>query len=347
MKHRWKVIGFCIFSLSLAAITVMAGGKGVIVVKPLAADAQITIDGQFTDWPLGDFQQVAEQPLFPDGQESDTTDARGDYIVYDPDRVGFFNSARGAVSEDDPDLDFEVNTYFLYDQDFLYVLVVCVDDEIEDSLDPSDFGSAPYLNDGIEFFFDAKNDSDDCASDIAFPSFDAEEPNLDDFQIATGLNLYFPSVIPEGEGGLGAAQGIERSGDPDLFGTEKFASGTYIEAMDASPGPDIAAFLYEDLRAAGAPNAVIADNPTLEFYGYVMEIRIPFGVVDGFTPDHSMGFDLFWRDVDPSSGGAIQFIDWAQSTEVACTNSYASLFYAPNWATLEFGTTDVTDWEIH
>jgi len=327
-------VAVCVF-----AGGVFAGPKGVIVVRPLAENISITIDGEFEDWPLTDFDEPSTQPLFPEGQESEGTDARGDYVIYDPDRAGFFNFERGAA-EDDENLDFEASTYFAYDSDFLYVLSVFIDDELTPYRDESWYGSQPYQNDGLEFFFDSKNDSvDDCISDLSFPSIDDEEPNLDDFQVGTGINEYFDPVLP---GGIGATQGIIRSGDRDLLGSGDFADGTYQEALEAAEGPDIAAMMYADLRAVGAPNPAIAQNPDLTFSGYTIELRIPFGVVEGFTPDHDIGFTVFWRDWDDFNGSTGQFIDWAQSTTAGgCLTEEAMLtdiFYAPNWGALEFDT---------
>lgn len=333
-----------------------AGGKGVIVVRALGAGAFIAIDGDFSDWPLGAYETVSEQPLFPEGQDSETTDARGDHIVYDPDRVGFFNTARGAVSEDDPDIDFEVDTYFAFDDEFLYILSVFVDDQIENTLDTSNFGSQPFLNDGFEFFVDSNNDSDDCIAELQFPAIDGEAPNLDDFQIGTGLNDLFDSALPLDEGGLGAVQGVIRAGDLEFVGASDFSDGRFQEAAAGDDGPAIGAKEYPDLREAGAPNDVIEANPDDLFTGYAIETRIPFGIVEGFSPDHPVGFTLFWRDVDPSSGGSIQFIDWAQSTSAGgCATLEATItdiFYAPNWGALEFDSanpltgTAVGEWSV-
>ncbi|HXK92542.1 MAG: hypothetical protein HPY51_16105 [Candidatus Omnitrophica bacterium] len=355
MKHSYFYVAL-VCLIGIGTLETQAGPKGVIVVRPFGPGVSIQIDGDFSDWPLAAYEKVSEQPLFPDGQDALTTDARGDYLVYDPDRVGFFNYPRGAVSEDDPNLDFEVNTYFAYDDNYLYVLSIFVDDEIVGDRDTSAFGNAPYLNDGQEFFFDAKNDSDDCISDIAFPSIDNEEPNLDDFQVGTGINDLLDPVLPMDQGGWGAVQGIIRSGNRDLLGSGNFNDGTYQAALAASPGPDIAAKAYADLRAAGAPNPMIAQNPGLTFAGYALETRIPFRVVDGFTPDHNIGMTIFWRDVDYSNGTSIQFIDWAQSsTAGGCTTASAEItdiFFAPNWGSLEFnpnnplGGTAIPLWEI-
>ncbi len=334
-----------------------AGPKGVIVVRPLGDTVNITIDGDFSDWPLDQFEQPSVQPPFPEGQDQLTTDARGDYVIYDPDRVGFFNTARGAVSEDDENLDFEVSSYFAYDSEYLYIISIYIDDEIVGYYDESDFGSQPYTNDGVEFFFDAKNDSDDSISDIEFPQIDDVEPNLDDFQIGTGLNDLFDPVLPEAEGGFGVVMGIIRSGDRDLVGSGDFSDGTFQETMENSEGPDIAAKTYADLRAAGAPNPMIEENPNLDFSGYAIELRVPFGLVDGFTSDHDVGFTLFWRDVDDSSANSIQFIDWAQSTTASggttLEQSITDIFYAPNWGALEFDSdnplgeiTALSRWEI-
>lgn len=344
-----SLLAAVIGGLTLGAI---AGDIGVIVVRPLAEGASITIDGQFSDWPLDQFQEPSVQPLWPEAQDWDTSDARGDYVIYDPDRAGFFNFERGST-EDDDNLDFEASTYFAYDSEFLYVVSVFIDDDIEVLRDTSAFGSQPYQNDGLEFFFDSKNDSiDDCISDLGFPAIDDEEPNLDDFQVGTGVNDLFDPVLP---GGVGAVQGIIRSGDRDLLGSGDFSDGTYQEALEATEGPDIAAMLFDDLRAAGAPNPMIAENPGLTFPGYTVELRIPFGVVDGFTPDHLVGFTVFWRDWD-EEGAQGAFIDWAQSsTASGClTNEgvITDIFFAPNWGALEFdtanplGAVNVHEWQL-
>jgi hypothetical protein len=76
---------------------------------------------------------------------------------------------------------------------------------------------------------------------------------------------------------------------------------------------------------------------------------MPFGIVDGFSPDHDMGFALFWRDVDDpeipepgfGSGGAIFWTDWTQNTEVQSTPDGVGLFHTANWGTLTFEGADV------
>ncbi len=353
MSRRYVVLSAVAVAMGVLCVGVYAGPKGVIVVRPLAENISVTIDGQFDDWPLEDFEEPAVQPLFPEGQEAESTDARGDYLIYDPDRVGFFNYDRGAA-EDDENLDFEVNTYFAYDSEFLYVLSVFIDYELTPYRDESWYGSQPYQNDGLEFFFDAKNDSiEDCISDLSFPSIDDEEPNLDDFQVGTGINEFVDPVLP---GGIGAIQGIIRSGDRNLLGSGDFSDGTFQEALEAADGPTIAAMLYDDLRAVSAPNPAIAENPDLTFSGYTIELRLPFGVVDGFTPDHDMGFTVFWRDWDDFNGSTGQFIDWAQSTTAGgCTTedeTVTDIFYAPNWGRIEFdsanplGAVGVENWSL-
>lgn len=353
MLRRTISLGVLAAALGWLTVGATAGDIGVIVVRPLAEGTSITIDGQFTDWPLDQFEQPSVQALWPEAQDLDSSDARGDYVIYDPDRVGFFNFERGNT-EDDDNLDFEANTYFAYDSEFLYVLSVFIDDDIIAYRDTSDFGGQPFQNDGLEFFFDSKNDSiDDCISDWAFPAIDDEEPNLDDFQVGSAINEFFDPVLT---GGVGATQGIIRSGNLDLLGSGDFADGTYQEAMEATEGPDIAAMLIDDLRAAGAPNPMIAENPDLTFVGYTIELRIPFGVVDGFTPDHVVGFTVFWRDWD-EDGAQGAFIDWAQSSTasgcVSFDGTITDIFFAPNWGALEFdtanplGAVNVDEWQLH
>jgi hypothetical protein len=142
-----------------------------------------------------------------------------------------------------------------------------------------------------------------------------------------------------------------------LLGSGDFSDGTYQEALNATQGPDIAAMLFQNLRTAGAPNPVIAQNPGLIFPGYTVEVRIPFGVVDGFTPDHLVGFTVFWRDWDDFNGSTGQFIDWAQSSTAGGCLSFdatiTDIFFAPNWGALEFDTANplgpvhVDEWQLH
>jgi hypothetical protein len=105
----------------------------------------------------------------------------------------------------------------------------------------------------------------------------------------------------------------------------------------------VAAKKYADLRAAGARNPEVLANPNTTFSGYAVELVVPFGITEGFTPDHSMGFDLFWRDVDddlapqPGFGGAgIFWTDWAQATEVSGLGEDGNLFHGGNWGQIEF-----------
>jgi hypothetical protein len=83
-------------------------------------------------------------------------------------------------------------------------------------------------------------------------------------------------------------------------------------------------------------------------------MRIPFGVggkgIPDLTPDHPMGIEMFWRDVDnadtdPASdpgAGALEesWALWAQSTTVPCDDSSlkTSLYNTSNWGALVFDT---------
>jgi len=72
-------------------------------------------------------------------------------------------------------------------------------------------------------------------------------------------------------------------------------------------------------------------------------MRIPFGKFDGFTPDHTMGFELFWRDVDTDEdvgkgGGNISWASWAQSTDTPCTDPKIAMFNTKNWGALVFAS---------
>ena len=274
----------------------LAGPKGDILVRHLG-NIDITIDGSISDWPLNKFEKVSQQPLFPQAQESDTTGASGDHIVFNRDRIGRFNGT-GENAWQAGDSDFGSTVYFAHNDDYLYMLAVFIDDIYRMDRDATEHGTTGFLNDGFEFFLDTRNNSDDCASEIQFPIFDPEEPNVDDFQLTVGLNENFK---PEGspDDVLGARQTIERGGDPELIGPDKGGpGGIYRDALDAVPGVDIAARSFADLRAAGALNPEILANPNITYSGYTVEMLMPFGKFTAFTPDHSMGFELFWRDVD-------------------------------------------------
>jgi hypothetical protein len=73
-------------------------------------------------------------------------------------------------------------------------------------------------------------------------------------------------------------------------------------------------------------------------------MRVPFSPkIAGFSPDHNMGFDLFWREVD--SNNTISWADWGQSTTVTCNGGSTDelttgLFNADNWGALVFDKAD-------
>jgi hypothetical protein len=315
----------------------MAGPKGTITVRPLGT-AKITLDGDFSDWPLARFGKPTEQPAFPEGQNAGATTGEGDHIVFDAKRVGLFNGTpEDAFTENESD--FGATVYFAHDTKFLYMLAVFIDDQIRDDRDESEFGSTGYLNDGFEFFFDTLGDSKDCVAEGA--DFKQSAPYQDDMQITVGLNKTFkPSGAADTV--LGARQTLERAGNLGLIGPDKGGpGGIYRDALTASGQPDIAARSYADLRAAGAKNPEIAANPNVKYTGYAIEMRIPFDPkIPGFSPDHRMGFELFWRDVDADD--VINWFSWAQSTTVVCSGEAddpkTALFNAANWATLAFDT---------
>jgi hypothetical protein len=337
---RWVLMAGTLGAATMfLANSAIAGPKGTITVRPLG-NLKLTVDADLSDWPLDKFTAVSEQPVFPDGQNRDTTSASGDHLVFDPTRVGLFNgTAADAFKANNSD--FGASMYFAYDANFLYILGVFIDDVLRDDLDVSDHGSTGYLNDGFEFFLDAKGDSTDCIAEDAFPNIDEGAPNSDDFQVTVGLNKNFK---PSGSADdvLGARQALARQGNPALIGDDGpgAAGGIYQDALTAIGGPDIAAKSYADLRAAGAKNPEIVANPNVKFSGYVVEMRVPFSSkIDGFKPDHTMGFDLFWRDVD--TDGVIKWADWGQSTTVgSCSDAKADLFNSANWGVLSFDTTN-------
>jgi hypothetical protein len=303
---------------------------------------KITIDGSLSDWPLDKFTMVAQQPAFPMAQTMASTTAMGDHLVFDLKRVGLFN---GTPTDGTAFPDFGASMYFAYDPNFLYILgVIIKGSPLRDDLDPTTEGSQGYLSDGFEFFLDPKGDSKGCIANATAADIDTTPPYSDDFQVTVALNKTF---LPAGAAAnvLGARQALAREGNPDLIGPGAGqAGGIYQDALTAIGGPNIAAQKYDDLRAAGAKNPEILANPNTKYAGYVIEMRVPFSSkIAGFSPDHNMGFDLFWREVD--SNAAISWADWGQSTTVTCNGADSTalmlaLFNADNWGTLVFDKAD-------
>jgi hypothetical protein len=332
-------------AMTLLTATAHAGPKGTIMVRPLGS-VKLTIDGDIRDWPLDRFTKVAQQPPFPEGQNSAATNAQGDHVVFDVARVGYFNdTAKGAFEANDSD--YGSSLYFAYDSQFLYLLAVFIDDVARGDKDTTEFGSEGFRNDGLELLLDMKGDSTGC---FAFNSDAA--PDRDNVQIAVSLNDNFK---PDGAAAdvLGARQTLLSNATPDLLGPGVGQpGGIWRDALDAIGGPDIAARRYADLRAAGARNPEIAAKPNVTFTGYAVEMRIPFNAggngIPDFTPDHAMGIEIFWRDVDnadsdPSSDPGAGALDeswalWAQSTTVPCddTSLKTSLYNTANWGQLLF-----------
>lgn len=335
-----RLVVFILSILVMHAVdsVTIAGPKGSIIVNYLPPGT-LTTDGDFSDWPFDRFTEVARQPPFPQARDSATTNAVGDHLLFEVDRVGFFNDSSALALEETGD--FGAVTYFAHDGDFLHILSVVIDDVIRDDRDTTEFGSSGFLNDGFEFFIDTLGDSLDRADEDNFPNFDERDPNLDDFQITVGLNENFPSPLP-GADSLGVRQGIERAGDVELVGEEKNGpGGLYRDVLDNAPEvqPDIVAKFYDDLREANAP------NPELEgpgaFTGYAVEMKVPLLQASSFPPENPVGFDLFWRDFDeedePGAGGAgIIWMDWAQNTTVASNDAGEGLFHTANWGELIF-----------
>ncbi|MCA9215469.1 MAG: hypothetical protein KDB27_20530, partial [Planctomycetales bacterium] len=346
MKLRFAFAALVILTSSISSF---AGPKGEVFVPFTGSPKQI--DGDFSDWPLANYTTIAQQPEFPEGQGvGEPTDAKGDHIVFDIDRIGPFNGTDPIAYEPEGPSDYGSAVYFAYDQNFLYVLGVFIDDEAFGFRGPD--GLSNFLNDGFEIFIDANNDTDDLIAEIAFPAIDEEEPNLDDFQFTMGLNNEFPAPNP-GPNDIGVEVHMERAGDFEVI------KEGYLEIRDSTDfsavgGRDVAARTYDDLRAAGATNPEIVANPGATYEGYAVEVAIPFGIVDGFEPTHSMGFDLFWRDVDipedfdefdpqgdakPGFGGSgILWADWNHAETVSGADEDGNLFHGGNWGSLVFGS---------
>jgi hypothetical protein len=341
--------------LVIAGLTtqLVAGPKGDLTVRGVAPGS-IVVDGDFSDWPLDRFTKISQQPLAPEARIAFETDAEGDHLVYDPDRVGYFNGTNPSELVKDGPSDFGVANYFAHDGEFLYLLGVVIDSQPRGDRDTTVDGFSGFLNDGWEVFIDAKNDSDDDAAELNFPLFDIEEPNLDDVQITFALNDNFLAADAPANG-LGARQHMERAGTAALMGPIDPDTGEQLKnapdpggnsyrafldaATEADGVPDISARVFEDLRAAGALNPEIADNPNETFFGYALESRIPFGILPDFEPDHNMGFSIFWRDFDEEGdegGASLSWIDWTQNEGVPCDQDGFGLFCGFNWGELVF-----------
>lgn len=345
-RNSTKLSSFFLIFLSTGGL--LAGPKGEVFVKQ--ANSPITIDGDFSDWPLASYTTISQQPVFPDGQGiGDPTSASGDHLVWDIDRIGPFNGTDPEIYEPDGPSDYGSSVYFAYDDSFLYVLGVFIDDSPFGARGPD--GLSNFLNDGFEFFIDAKNDTNDLIAELGFPNIDEEEPNTDDFQFTMGLNDEFPPT-PQGPNDLGVEVHMERAGDFEII------KEGYLEIREATDfsaigGRDVAAKSYDDLRAAGATNPEIGANPDTTYSGYAVELAVPFGITDGFDPNQNpvMGFDLFWRDVDhldgdpdlmeadpkPGFGGGnILWADWNHAQTVSGTDEDGNLFHGGNWGALIF-----------
>src|SRR5262249_18994477 len=152
-----------------------------------------------------------------------------------------------------------------------------------------DVGAQPYFNDGWEILVGLKGDAVGCRS------------GADDIQVGFQLNDKFR---PENAAAdvLGARQTMIVGSSEAMGSGAGQEDNAWEAALRAIGGPNIAAKKYADLRAAGAKNPELAANPNVVFSGYAIEVRIPWGKagepLENFTPDHPMGFELFWRDAD-------------------------------------------------
>ena len=147
MRH--VVVALCILVVLAFDSATIAGPKGTVIVNYLPPGT-LTTDGDFSDWPFDRFTEVARQPPFPQARDSAATDAVGDHLLFEVDRVSFFNDSSAEAFEETGD--FGAVTYFAHDGDFLHILTVAIDDIIRDDRDTTEFGSSGFLNDGFEFF---------------------------------------------------------------------------------------------------------------------------------------------------------------------------------------------------
>lgn len=328
----------------LLTLEAIAGPKGKVHAHYLPTPP--VIDGRLSDWPMDQYVMIAQHPEFPEVRDSESSFADGDQIVFSLDRVGRFNNTTfNAWFEGGRFADFGSTVQIGYDFRFLYILAVTFDDVERADRDTSEFGSAGRLNDGFGFLIDAQGDSADCVAQQAFPEWDTESPNTDDFEVTVALNQRFKPTDAE-PSEIGARQVCHRAGTRALLGSVLGGpGGTYRDSLDRARGVDgqrdIVARHFDDLRLAGGTNPEFSENPEERFSGFVIEMRIPFHPEIGFSPDHDMGFELFWRDADQANDPGRGQDDvcwgaWTQSTRTDCANPQHALLNAANWATLVF-----------
>jgi hypothetical protein len=337
----------------LLSPAVFAGPKGQVICRNLG-NLNITVDGHFSDWPLDSYEQASVQPLFPGAKNAASTNASGDHLVFDRNRIGLFNGTPDhplTFADGMDDLDSVI--YFAWNQDCLYMLEVRVDDLVRNDRSPASCPNRDVFNDGVAIFVNAKNDGPDCASVDSFSLFDTGAPNTDDFEL--GISLHNESRLDfQDPDDIGARQTLVRHGTSSLIDYPCPGSGSYRTILDAMPTPDIAARSYADLGAAGALNPVILNNPGQTFSGYALEVCVPFGFHADFDPalNPVMGFELFWHDADlcgtsfgcsdaqddpGTGGGSISWATWAQNITDDCRSSPAGSFYQTgNWGEIVF-----------
>ena len=348
---------FVVSASLLISSAAFAGPKGKVTCRHLGS-VEITVDGDFSDWPLGAYEQRAEQSVFPGARDVAETDASGDHIVFDKERIGLFNGTpNNPLTFADGPEDFDSVVYVAWSDECLYFLEVRVDEFLRDDRNPGNCVGLDVGNDGFSIFIDAKNDSLDCATDGSFPTFDTGAPNSDDFEMGCGLHNQH-RLDTSDPNDVGARQHMERHGTTALIDSPCPSPGSYRSILDALGHPDIAARSYADLGAAGALNPVIVNNPEQTFSGYALEVCVPFGFFADFDPSSNpvMGFELFWHEADlcrsgnfgcsdgqndPGTGGnAISWATWTQSTDVPCNIPQVPLFQTSNWGEIIFDDTN-------
>ncbi len=338
MMIRLSVVS--VFLITLLATPILAGQQGRVLV-PQVGDGAITIDGSSSDWNLGSYTTVSEQPEFPEARDLGESDALGDHIVYDQFRVNHFgggfagecNAGGECPTSLNGEGDFQSTVYMAWDSTALYFLGVFKDDVLQNTLDETEFGDNTFRNDGFEIFVDANNDTDDGVTDLGNPpnsQFDDEEPNLDDFQISFGLNENFPD---------GARQHMERAGQPGFIGGTG-PGEPYEEFVDIVVGErNGPGGLYRD--ALDTFGKSIAASTTDD--GYILEAAVPWGFADlnddgDATNDwfgavgKEFGFSLFWNDQDNDTDADLGVGD-TQILRMFWTQ--ASVFDGDQWATAE------------
>ena len=304
----------------------------VVEVRPLDGPGApvIVIDGDASEWPLGQFDDPATLDDFPGAQGATGQDG-GDHIVFAKGKIGHFNgtsTATGFINDATDGSDMSSEMYMVYSSSALYILEIRLDNSIWDS----EAACANWGNDGFEFFLDVRNDSNNCASD-SFPNFNESGENVDDHQLTWGVNSSFATD---------ARAHYERGGQNttlDCFDPAVPGDGTFRDALDtAFPGGSEATTRHADMGTVVASVGGIDANGKA---GYVLEAALPwnFDTAGDFnaTDNPTMGWSMFWRDRDVAPAQGFDWANYHQQTDVPCHAGQANAaFDTATWGDITF-----------